>query len=361
MRQEININDYVKLVMTKDEFAYSEVLETLDQAKFIRIVTYNISKESNTLINKLETFSEDKDVIIVTNVPGRFQKYTSSYARKRARKTINNYIERLNPKNYNADVKTFFNFKNHSKIIMTDKMAYIGSANFSDESKNNNECGILIKDKNIIDEINSIFIGTQIEESVPYYSSKYTKVFVMISNFITQAELYYEEYYWSFFADSGHPHRGRGDEYRHFDADLSPILVEKIESLSYEIEEAILKLNDDEIYPEIFEELDLSICEEVIECFSTGSQLEEFSRFDIQEKTCRLFDEYLLYGDPDNIDSYAQMASNNASEMNMDLADEIYETALYGMDVLKRLNEFLIKLLKELEINKEISDSIDNT
>lgn len=44
MRYEININDNVKLVMTKDEFAYSEVLETLDQAKFIRIVTYNISK-----------------------------------------------------------------------------------------------------------------------------------------------------------------------------------------------------------------------------------------------------------------------------------------------------------------------------
>lgn len=110
------------------------------------------------MLNRLEAFPEDKDVIIVTNVPGRFQKYTSPYARGRARKTIDNYIERLNPNNYVADVKTFFNFGNHSKIIMTDKMAYIGSANFSDESKNNNECGMLIKDKNVIDEINSVFI-----------------------------------------------------------------------------------------------------------------------------------------------------------------------------------------------------------
>lgn len=361
MRYEININDYVKLVMTKEEFAYSEVLETLDQAKFIRIVTYNISKESNTLINRLEAFSEDKDVIIVTNVPGRFQRYTSPYARGRARKTIDNYIERLNPNNYDADVKTFFNFGNHSKIIMTDKMAYIGSANFSDESKNNNECGMLIKDKNVIEEINNVFIQMQIEESVSYYSSKYTKVFVMIANFLTQAELYYEDYYWSFFADSGHPHHGRGDEYRGFDANLSPVLVEKIESLSYEIEEAISKLNDDEICPEIFEELDLNICEEVMECFGTDSQLEEFSRFDAQEKTNELFEEYLLDGDPDSIDNYAQMAGNDASEMNMDLADEIYETALYGLDVLKRLNEFLIKLLKELEANKEINEYIDNT
>ncbi|NSB14126.1 hypothetical protein [Clostridium beijerinckii] len=86
MKNEIIINENVKLVMTKDEFGYSEVLETLDSAKFVRIITYNISKESDTLINKLEEFSENKDVIIVTNIPGRFEEYTSYYAKGRAKK-----------------------------------------------------------------------------------------------------------------------------------------------------------------------------------------------------------------------------------------------------------------------------------
>lgn len=190
MKNEIIINENVKLVMTKDEFGYSEVLETLDSAKFVRIITYNISKESDTLINKLEEFSENKDVIIVTNIPGRFEEYTSYYAKGRAKKTINNYIEKLNPENYDASIKTFFNFDNHSKIIMTNTMAYIGSANFSDESKNNNECGVLIKDERIITEINSVFVQMQIDEAIPYYSSEYTKVFVMIANLLTQAEIY---------------------------------------------------------------------------------------------------------------------------------------------------------------------------
>lgn len=42
MKNEILINENIKLIMTKDEFGYLEVLETLDKAKFIRIVTYNI-------------------------------------------------------------------------------------------------------------------------------------------------------------------------------------------------------------------------------------------------------------------------------------------------------------------------------
>ena len=42
MRAEIVVNEDVKLVMTRDEFGYSEVLDTLDDATFVRIVTYNI-------------------------------------------------------------------------------------------------------------------------------------------------------------------------------------------------------------------------------------------------------------------------------------------------------------------------------
>lgn len=361
MRREIRINDDVKLVMTKDEFGYSEVLETLDKAKFVRIVTYNISKESADLINKLEEFPENKDVIIVTNIPGRFKRYTSSYAREKAKKTIDNYIERLNPDNYDANIKTFFNFGNHSKIIMTDTLAYIGSANFSDESRYNNECGVLIKDKRTIDEINSVFIQMQMDESVPYYSSDYMKVFVMLTNLLTQAEIYYKDYYWSFFGDSGHPHHGRGDEYKAFNASLSPILVENIESLSYEVEEAILQLNNDEIYPNIFEELDLSICEEMRNWFGVNSELEVFSRFDVQYKIEELFDQYQSNGDPELIDDYAQMASDDASEMNWNLSDEIYQIALEGMEVLKRLNELLVNLLEELEDKKEVNKVVDNT
>lgn len=361
MKNEIIINENVKLIMTRDEFGYSEVLESLNTAKFIRVVTYNISKESDILIDKIEKLSESKDVIIVSNIPGRFKKYTSSYARGKAKMGIENYIERLNPDNYDANIRTFFNFGNHSKIIMSDTVAYVGSANFSDESKNNNECGILIRDKRVINEIDSIFVQMQIDESIPYYSSMYTKVFVMIANLLNQSEIYSEDYYWSFFEDSGHPHHGIGDVYRGFDASLSPILVENIETFSYEVEEIILGLSNDKVYPDIFRELDLDILEEIRKWFGTNSKLEVFSRFNIQEKTEELFEEYQLNGDPDNLEYYAQEACDNANEMLFNLIDEIYQTSLEGLDLLKRLTKFLSYLLEKLEDKKEVNDTIDNT
>lgn len=44
MRSEININNEVKLVMTKNEFRYLEILDTMRDTKFVRVITYNISK-----------------------------------------------------------------------------------------------------------------------------------------------------------------------------------------------------------------------------------------------------------------------------------------------------------------------------
>ncbi|HFL3266465.1 TPA: phospholipase D-like domain-containing protein [Clostridioides difficile] len=361
MRNEIKINDDVKLIMTNDEFGYSEVLDTLENAAFVRIVTYNISAESKELIEKIENFKEDKDVVIITNIPARFKKYTSSYARNRAKKTISNYIDKLNPEKYDANIRTFFNFGNHSKIIMTDIGAYIGSANFSDESRKNNECGVLIKDKNVINEINNVFIQMQIDESVSYYSSEYMKVFISITNLLTKAKMYYEDYYWSFFADSGHQHHGRGDEYRGFNACLSPILIEDLSSLSYEIEDVILELNNNEVYPEIFEDLDLSICEEIRTYFGTDSELEEFSRFDCEDKTYELFEEYILDGDPDRVDYYAQLAADNASDMNISLVSEIYQTSLDGMKVIEKIVDFLLNILKMLDKKKGVNTNVDNT
>lgn len=81
---------------------------------------------------------------------------------------------------------------------MTDKVAYIGSSNFSDESRHNSECGTIIRNKSIKQEINETLIQMLIENSVPYYSSEYMKVFVRINNLFTQSKVFYEEYYWSF-------------------------------------------------------------------------------------------------------------------------------------------------------------------
>ncbi|MDO7206235.1 hypothetical protein Q5M85_21200 [Paraclostridium bifermentans] len=56
MRKIVEINDKVKLIMTQGESSYSEVLEDMERAEYIRIVTYNISKNIAGLINKLKSY-----------------------------------------------------------------------------------------------------------------------------------------------------------------------------------------------------------------------------------------------------------------------------------------------------------------
>lgn len=173
---------------------------------------------------------------------------------------------------------------------MIDKIAYIGSANFSDASQNNNECGVIIKDSCIIQEVNDVFIKMQIEESEPYYTSEYIKIFTGVASMMTKLELLYEDYYWSFYGDSGHPHHNLGDAYRSFDAELSPIVVGNIEELTYEIEETIEHYNNEGVFQLIFRGLDVSICQNTRKWFEDGSKLEKFSRFDRGDKTQHLFE-----------------------------------------------------------------------
>lgn len=82
-------------------------MKTLDDAEFVRVVTYNITHESSVLLDKIEKFKDDKDVIIVTNIPGRFKNYTNLYARNRAKKTIEKYIDQLDPEGLRQKLEHF--------------------------------------------------------------------------------------------------------------------------------------------------------------------------------------------------------------------------------------------------------------
>lgn len=55
------------------------------------------------------------------------------------------------------------------------------------------------------------------------------------------------------------------------------------------------------------------------------------------------------------------MASDKAAEINMELAEEIYNTANEGLDVLKNLTQFLIDLMAQVKSMKGVNITIDNT
>ncbi len=361
MKIEIPLSDKTKLVMTKDEFGYQEVLDKLENAEFMRVITYNIKNESSDLLKAIEKFDETKDVMVISNIPGRFEKYTSQYAKKRAQDNIIKYIEALKPEKFTADFSAFFNFGNHSKIIMTNEIAYIGSANYSDASKNNNECGVIISDIEIIKEIEQQFICTLRDESVPYYSSTYIQVLSNVAAMVTKMELLSEDFYWSFYADSDHPHRDSGDHYRSFDANLSPILVEDFISLFDEIEEKIEAYVEDGPYNDIFEKFPLEMNSSLRSYFEPLSDLEMFSRFDVTDRMYNLFDKYMSEPNDESVDYHSQRANDKAFEELYDKVDQIYEHVKEVLVALKRYNSVLRNQLVQVESKKDISIEIDNT
>ncbi|EGT2190518.1 hypothetical protein GM168_01535 [Clostridium perfringens] len=327
MRVESEITKDIKLIMTKDEIGYLEVLDNFIGSEFIKILTYNIGKEDGELIERLKNLSEEEKVTIVTNIPRRFNRYTSRKAREKAREMINEYIESLNPDNYDAYLKVYFNTNNHSKIIMTDNIAYIGSSNFSDKSCLSYECGILIKNKNYINDIDKKFIDTVVKQSTPYYSDYSLIVSNEVNIILEELEFYYEKFYWSFFSEDGSADDYFYNKYLGYDALLSNNIVVGIELLSDKIKNMLEECRLCESYDKDFYESGLFFCEEIKRFFGPNSELSRFS-----------------------------MIGNYSSE-----GYSMYEYASDGILLLRDLKSYLKDTIEFLDINKTINSNIDNT
>lgn len=174
-----------RFVSSSDELNYKEVLDDFSNAKIIRIITYNISKNQNydVLLDALK--NTNADIQLITNAPSRMEKYYDSEADLRmksaAKNNISVYISKLNPENFHGQFIPFFNIQNHAKIIGTENIVYIGSANFSNESAYNIETGVLIEDKNFIQNLYKQFFDEVKNESLSYFDEIFStfRLFVL--------------------------------------------------------------------------------------------------------------------------------------------------------------------------------------
>ena len=82
-----------EFVMSKDELTYAEVIEDFEEASSIHILTYNISKDKSDLLKALKKCDEDTEICIVSNIPGRWEKYFGEYYIKVKQEKIYHYIK----------------------------------------------------------------------------------------------------------------------------------------------------------------------------------------------------------------------------------------------------------------------------
>ncbi len=214
MKEKVIITENIEIIYTNDgEFGFEEVLNDFEKAKKIYIITYNISKFQKYLLNYLKKSNEDSEIILVTNIPGRFESYGAGYAKK-AKEVIESYKSQLNRKGYKGKLTWYYNVKNHSKIIGTENILYVGSQNFSDESKNNHEVGTIIKNKEIINNIINDIIVNIIDDSLNPSQSILSEIKIELSSCIPIFIDFLSKIHDNFFCWSDdYPHIGEWREY----------------------------------------------------------------------------------------------------------------------------------------------------
>jgi len=325
MQKRILIPSGTEMVFSKDSCGYQEVIDDFVNASFITIVTFNISANNKRLLRQIDSLEHQPKVKIITNIPNRYATYYSEAARKKARTNIIGYMSQLNPEKFSGNVTSYFNFNNHSKIILTDNIAYIGSANFSPESNSNNETGFLIRDRNTIDEINEEIITIFENESIPYHGSQVTRINVLYINLLSKLQNLREAIHSSVFSIWDH----RGADCEYYNPNLSVIDIESLYELSYEIEDIAFITEEDRTYFEgLIESIDISLVNELRKLVDEDSLIYKLAKFSTDDFVQEYIQEndYIAYDE--NLNRIAQNAIDKAGESFSDLAS-LAESSVY--------------------------------
>lgn len=363
MRYEKEISN-AKFVFTNNEIGYQEVLDDFNNTDYILIITFNISEKNDYLIDYLDNTSQETEIDIFSNIPQRYERYYSERARNQARDKIKVYLKRLDPENFESLVNTYFCFNNHSKIILTNNIAYIGSANFSDESQKNFESGFIIKDQNFIDFIKNNIVPYLKNNSETYYSDNATRLKMLLTIAYSKLNNSYEEFYWS--THSIHDHAGK--EHIYFDIFSNRLNLPNLENLYIDLEEIeeifsiiIEELNDEGLLTDDLQNLaeDINI-ESMKSLITYNTPIHDLANFDednyameyIQDNVMEAYDEYLA--------EFQEQGVQNAHEEKCRLAEEAMadtKTLIENQQVLNKNIESILNIFPKSNINIDI----DNT
>lgn len=362
-----------KFVYSKNELGYQEVLDHFDSASVITIITFNISEKKDALVHALQKAGKHCVINVITNIPKRWETYYDASVREKARRTINLYMAKLKPEKLGIKPSVFFDFSNHGKIIMTDEIVYVGSANYSEESADNTEFGFVSTDKDFINFINAEVLPDVQASAIPYYEYDYTALLleanvVLSALFNTRNELYEEVY---------RLHEDVDGEWYYYVEHEATLTVDSLDrvlqitseacSVSSDIYDAIDTItegDEDETIEanDIYEDL-LSICSRIEEIrnFDTLIDLSEFDSEEFINQ--QLQDEYAMEAYEENLESCIESASDEAMSMVWDLtqaAKEDIDDLLSEIDKFREKYALFIENLRSREI-KKISTKIDNT
>ncbi|MCM3131215.1 phospholipase D-like domain-containing protein [Paenibacillus polysaccharolyticus] len=348
----------IDIVTSKGESNYQEVLNDFDSADYIFVTTYNISQNRKALLSSLKGAAAHAEVRIVTNIPNRYETYYGDNVRKKASESINNYTKKLNSNDNEESIGAFFNFQNHSKVILTNNIAYIGSANFSEESNNNRETGFIIRDRSLIQVVIDNLVPIILDESIRYYGNSFEEkklVLSLLASRLESASIKIEE--------ESYTYVGRFEEvktYNHWDPQLRQESLEGLLELLEEIEDEIYRINELYETDEFADLIDSDSIEQIKILCSEDDNISELASFNENHYASDLIAEWNVHND--DMDEAAQRASDQTFERKQELAEaaqQDIESLFLNIQRIQNSFELIIRKLEELEDEQETN--IDNT
>ncbi|ATW25431.1 phospholipase D-like domain-containing protein [Candidatus Formimonas warabiya] len=361
-----------RFVSLNEDLNYREVLDNFPTAKILRIMTYNISKNQryDALLDALKR--TEADVQMITNVPSRMTEYYDSDAGRRmrstARQNIQIYISKLNPDNFPGKFTPLFNVHNHAKLIGTENILYIGSANYSNESADNIEAGVLIEDKNFIQELYAEFFDKVRGDSISYFDENFSAFQLFILSLFAKFKHHHHKMLEDLYTDYMRTKMVMADSIFMDVSDLEALYrdLDELNSVcgaaddTYDEENE--NYNDDlEQLKEHFDGLSIEWLKETI---SEDGTLYRLVAFDTENEANDILQrEYASEAYDENLDTYVEKAMDSAAEIYSSLHDAFAEES---EDFLSEIEKILSALEAAIHFTNrwkaaKVNPEIDNT
>jgi hypothetical protein len=323
----------IQFQITKDECAFQSVLDVFATATRITIVTYNVTEKSTALFEALRTTKAR--VVLISNIPGRSHSYFGSQADKwkdTAKKQITQYMTLLDPNYLGGNVETWFCFSNHAKIILTDTIGFVGSANFSVASSKNWETGVIVRDAATIAQLESLV--NEIKADSVRFLGNVNVDFLRPLALLTQC--------WKTAQDK-----------------LTEACLDELGLALHELSQAIG--SSDVLWGECEEEggpitshIEMQLITDLENLIDSSSMLREYAEFDPERMDVGDFPSD-AYGDK------LEMYFESASQDNSDRLEELEEAAKEDLSVLKVMLSRLCEQVESVVSIINTAKAIDNT
>lgn len=379
MMKSISINDSCA-VFGKNEYTFQCVLDDFKNAKFIGIMTFNISSklDSKLLRSLKKACMNGTNAVIITNIPKRFPSYFRLQYAVAAKKMIDLYKRQLNPHDYGMRLNPYFTFHNHAKVIMTDNIVYWGSGNFSDESSGNFECGTISTDKELIKYLkDSLFPDVQ-SKSVPYYKYNFAVAIANLESLISACEDARQSLFEAAFEPWADYDTNFEEKwvYRKTDSGVTVTFLREFIEFFSQFDDALNVIDDiiDEYWkldelPDQVEVLKglLGEYKRTYDSFSNTisllfEDLEQMARYDVSDEACsKIINDYGMEAYDEKLDYYAEKAMNDAAEEYEELIHDSEQTVRDALDSLNSMIEYFEQLKTSLYQLLEVNSKIDNT